>query len=194
MCYSILCWSLCSTPLDIVWQATISQGITKLSVPKRWCRTLNFLPFTYVWMGQGKPGGPHYCETPSVRHYLPDIFFLTFNWHLSLHKTFIPLRTFIQNSICKLMLNQFQCSNALHIMSLLPLPHGPYRSLVRPCKEFSSHRWQSGEGFTHTALLNKVDTKAIVFIVLLPLNDYNKFLTVCGNVVSLATFHRLSSY
>ena len=62
-----------------------------------------------------------------------------------------------------------------------------YRGLIRPCIEYASHIWG---GSTHTALLNKVESKAFRLINSPPLTDCLQSLNVRRNVASLSIFYR----
>ena len=62
-----------------------------------------------------------------------------------------------------------------------------YRGLVRPCMEYSSHVWG---GSPHTALLNRVESKAIRLINSPPLTDSLQPLSLRRNVASLSLFYR----
>ncbi len=64
-----------------------------------------------------------------------------------------------------------------------------YRGLIRPCMEYSCHVWG---GSTHTALLNKVESKAFRLINYPPLTDCLQSLDLRRNVASLAIFYRYS--
>ena len=65
---------------------------------------------------------------------------------------------------------------------LLPL----HRGLIRPCMEYASHVWG---GSTHTALLNRVESKAFRLNNSSPLTDCLQPLSHRLNVVSLAIFY-----
>ena len=62
-----------------------------------------------------------------------------------------------------------------------------YRGLIRPCMEYASHVWG---GSTHTALLNRVESKACRLINSSPLTDCLQPLSHCRNIASLALFYR----
>ena len=62
-----------------------------------------------------------------------------------------------------------------------------YRGLIRPCMEYVSHVWG---GSTHTALLNRVESKAFRLINSSPLTDWLQSLNHRRNVASLALFYR----
>ena len=62
-----------------------------------------------------------------------------------------------------------------------------YRGLIRPCMEYVSHVWG---GSTHTALLNRVESKAFRLINSSPLTDCLQSLNHRRNVASLALFYR----
>ena len=62
-----------------------------------------------------------------------------------------------------------------------------YRGLIRPCMEYSSHVWG---GSTHTALLNRVESKAFRLINTPSLTDSLQPLSVRRNVASLSLFYR----
>lgn len=64
-----------------------------------------------------------------------------------------------------------------------------YKSLVRPCLEYASHVLG---GSTHTALLNRVESKAIRLINSSPLTDYLQPLKIHRNIASLAIFYGYS--
>ena len=63
----------------------------------------------------------------------------------------------------------------------------PYKSLIRPCMEYGSHVWG---GSTHTALLNRVESKAFRLINSPPLTDCLDFLSHQRNVAFLSLFYR----
>ena len=62
-----------------------------------------------------------------------------------------------------------------------------YRGLIRPCMEYNSHVWG---GSTHTALLNRVESKAFRLINSCPLTDSLQPLSLRRNVASLSLFYR----
>ena len=62
-----------------------------------------------------------------------------------------------------------------------------YRGLIRPCMEYASHIWG---GSTHTALLNRVESKAFRLISSPPLTDCLQSLNIRRNVASLSIFYR----
>ena len=62
-----------------------------------------------------------------------------------------------------------------------------YRSLICPCMEYASHVWG---GSTHTALLNRVESKVFCLINSSPLTDCLQPLSHCRNIASLALFYR----
>ena len=62
-----------------------------------------------------------------------------------------------------------------------------YRGLIRPCMEYNSHVWG---GSTHTALLNRVESKAFRLINSRPLTDSLQPLSLRRNVASLSLFYR----
>ena len=62
-----------------------------------------------------------------------------------------------------------------------------YRGLIRPCMEYVSHVWG---GSTHTALLNRVESKTFRLINSSPLTDCIQSLSHRRNVASLALFYR----
>ena len=61
-----------------------------------------------------------------------------------------------------------------------------YRGLIRPCMEYASHVWG---GSTHTALLDRVESKAFRLINSSPLTDCLQPLSHHRNVASLAIFY-----
>ena len=62
-----------------------------------------------------------------------------------------------------------------------------YKGLVRPCMEYASHVWG---GSTHTALLNRVESKAFRLINSPPLTDCLQSVSLRRDVGSLAVFYR----
>ena len=68
-------------------------------------------------------------------------------------------------------------------MQLLTL----YRGLICPCMEYNSHVWGSSP---HTALLNRVESKAIRLINSPSLTDSLQPLSLRRNVASLSLFYR----
>ena len=62
-----------------------------------------------------------------------------------------------------------------------------YRGLIHPCMEYGSHVWGDS---THTALLNRVESKAFCSINSPPLTDCLDFLNHRRNVASLSIFYR----
>ncbi len=62
-----------------------------------------------------------------------------------------------------------------------------YKGLVRPCMEYASHIWG---GSTHTALLNRVESKAFRLINSPPLTDCILPLNLRREVASLSIFYR----
>merc|ERR1712035_111623 len=62
-----------------------------------------------------------------------------------------------------------------------------YKGLVRPCMEYASHVWG---GFTHTVLLDRVESKAFRLINSPPLTDCLQPLLFRRNVASLSIFYR----
>ena len=62
-----------------------------------------------------------------------------------------------------------------------------YKSLIRPCMEYGSHIWG---GSTHTALLNRVETKAFCLNNSSPLTDCLNSLSHRHSVASLFIFYR----
>ena len=62
-----------------------------------------------------------------------------------------------------------------------------YRGFIRPCMEYNSHVWG---GSTHTALLNRVESKAFRLINSRPLTDSLQPLSLRRNVASLSLFYR----
>ena len=61
-----------------------------------------------------------------------------------------------------------------------------YRGLIRPCMEYASHVWG---GSTHTALLNRMESKAFRLINSAPLSDCLQLLSHRRYVASLALFY-----
>ncbi|MPC32023.1 hypothetical protein E2C01_025326 [Portunus trituberculatus] len=74
-------------------------------------------------------------------------------------------------------------SNPVHGLNLLAL----YKGFIRPCMEYGSDVWG---GSTHTALLNKVESKAFRLINSSPLTDCLDSLSHRRNVASLSVFYR----
>ena len=64
---------------------------------------------------------------------------------------------------------------------------GPYRGLMRPCMEYGSYVWG---GSTHTALLNKGESKFFRFIYSAPLTDCLDSLSHRRNVAFLSLLYR----
>merc|ERR1711980_84880 len=64
-----------------------------------------------------------------------------------------------------------------------------YRGLVRPCMEYASHVWG---GSTHTALLDRVESKAFRLINSPPLTNCVLPLKLRRNVASLSVLYRYS--
>ncbi len=62
-----------------------------------------------------------------------------------------------------------------------------YKGLVRPCMAYASHIWR---GSTHTALLNRVESKAFRLINSYPLTDCILPLNLRREVASLSIFYR----
>ncbi len=62
-----------------------------------------------------------------------------------------------------------------------------YKGLILPCIEYASQLWG---GSTHTALLNRVESKAFRLINSPPLTDYILPLNLRRNVASLSIFYR----
>ena len=62
-----------------------------------------------------------------------------------------------------------------------------YTGLIRPCTEYPSHVWG---GSTHTALLNRVESKTFRLINSSPLTDCLQPLSHHRNVAFLALFYR----
>ena len=62
-----------------------------------------------------------------------------------------------------------------------------YRGLIRPCMEYASQVWG---GSTHTALLNRVESKAFRLINSPPLTDCLQSLKHRRSVASLSIFYR----
>ena len=61
-----------------------------------------------------------------------------------------------------------------------------YMGLIRPCMEYPSHVW---DGFTHTELLNKIESKVFRLIDSPPRTDCFWSLTLHRNAASLAIFY-----
>ena len=62
-----------------------------------------------------------------------------------------------------------------------------YRGLIRPCIDYLSHVWGS---LTHTALLNRVESKAFRLINSPPITNCLDSLSHRGIVASLSPFYR----
>ena len=134
----------------------------------------------------------------STRHNLPDSYPLFFDdTHLSLSSTLDILGlSFTKNLNWKLHISSLAktASKKLGVLWRLRQHFSPpqlltlYRGLIRPCMEYASHIWG---GSTHTALLNKVESKAFRLINSPPLTDCLPSLKHRRNVASLAIFYRL---
>ena len=62
-----------------------------------------------------------------------------------------------------------------------------YKGAVRPCMEYSSHVWG---GSTHTALLEKIESKAFRLINCHPLTSSLQSLPTRRNIAALSLFYR----
>ena len=60
-----------------------------------------------------------------------------------------------------------------------------YRGLIRPCMEYASHVWG---GSTHTALLNRVESKAFRLINSSPLTDCLQLFLIAAMLPLLLSF------
>ena len=133
----------------------------------------------------------------STRHNLPDNYPLFFNdTQLSPSSTLNILGlSFTKNLNWKLHISSLAKSASMKLGVLWRLrqffsPHQLltlYRGLIRPCMEYASHIWG---GSTHTALLNRVESKAFRLISSPPLTDCLPSLNNRRSVASLTIFYR----
>jgi len=133
----------------------------------------------------------------STRHNLPDDYPLFFdNTQLSPSPTLNILGlSFTQNLNWKFHISSLakSASSKLGVLHRLNQFFSPsqmlamYRGLVRPCMEYASHVWG---GSTHTALLDRVESKAFRLINSPPLTNCVLPLKLRRNVASLSIFYR----
>ena len=133
----------------------------------------------------------------STRHNLPDNYPLFFNdTQLSPSSTLNILGlSFTKNLNWKTHISSLAktASMKLGVLCRLHQFFSPYqlltlyRGLIRPCMEYASHVWG---GSTHTALLNRVESKAFRLINSPPLTDCLQSLKHRRNVASLSIFYR----
>ena len=133
----------------------------------------------------------------STRHNLPDNYPLFFNdTQLSPSSTLNILGlSFTKNLNWKLHISSLAKSASMKLGVLWRLRQffsppqllSLYRGLIRPCMEYASHVWG---GSTHTALLNRVESKAFRLISSPPLTNCLQSLKFRRNVASLAIFYR----
>ena len=134
----------------------------------------------------------------STRHNLPDNYPLFFDkTQLSPSSTLDILGlSFTKNLNWKLHISSLAktASKKLGVLWRLRQHFTPsqlltlYRGLIRPCMEYASHIWG---GSTHTALLNRVESKAFRLINSPPLTNCLQSLKHRRNVASLAIFYKL---
>ena len=127
----------------------------------------------------------------STRHNLPDNYPLFFNdTQLSPSSTLNILGlSFTKNLNWKFHISSLAktASMKLGVLCRLRQFFSPYqlltlyRGLIRPCMEYASHVWG---GSTHTALLNRVESKAFRLINSTPLTDCLQSLKHRRNVAS----------
>ncbi|ORD92879.1 hypothetical protein ECANGB1_2401, partial [Enterospora canceri] len=132
-----------------------------------------------------------------TRHNLPDNYPLFFNdTQLPLSSTLNTLvLSFTKNLNWKFHISTLakSASKKLGVLWRLRPFFSPsqllalYRGLIRPCMEYGSHVWG---GSTHTALLNRVESKAFCLINSPPLTDCLDSLSHRRNVASLSIFYR----
>ena len=138
----------------------------------------------------------------STRHNLPDNYPLFFNdTQLSPSSTLNILGlSFTKNLNWKFHISTLAKSASMKLGVLCRLRQffsssqmlTLYRGLIRPCMEYASHVWG---GSTHTALLNRVESKAFRLINSPPSTDCLQSLTLRRNVASLVVlYHYFHAY